>query len=314
MALGCRPVLIVDATPILVWYLSIADYAPRMTPAGVPCGGIVGTLLTLRRLCEQWSPHRIVLVYDAWGSTRRHRLFPGYKTARREKEADDPVRQWVRQQTREQANALTESTLLAPLGVQSVIAHGHEADDVVAYLARQVKDRPCVVVGEDKDLLQLVDENIVVYRPRKTDTVDLRSFRDVTSRFTPYDHLLSLAVAGDASDGIPGVRGVGAVTVDSVFAHKSFPTAEALRAYCAQSDVPRVRSIAASWETVERNLELIDLSRDTFTDEESARLGAVLTQPVSHQEIASYHAARPFLTSEVRSASSVLLPLRCLGR
>lgn len=317
MALGRRPVLLVDATPVLVWYLSIAEYMPRMTTSGLACGGITGTLLTLRKMCERWNPQRIVLVYDAWGSTRRHRLLPAYKAARREREVDDTQRQWIREQTRAQAAYICESDLMRVAGVQTMCVDGHEADDVIALLARHVTDEPCVVVAEDKDLLQLVGPNVSVYRPRRTDTVDLATFYDVTSRMTPFDHLLSLSVLGDRSDGIPGVPGVGDVTVNDLFTHRSYPTAEALRAYCAQytgQNEKRVREIAHGWSVVERNLDLIDLGRDVFTPEETARAIACLTAPIQHREVATHSAASPFLQQEARSMSSVLVPLSCLAR
>jgi DNA polymerase I len=108
---------------------------------------------------------------------------------------------------------------LPAVGIAVGLAPGFEADDVMGTLAVQTKDfgSTAIIVSTDRDLLQLVQENIEVYVPGK---VPLR-IQDGASVFDrmgvhPTGITTFKALAGDASDNIPGVRGIGSRTASSL--------------------------------------------------------------------------------------------------
>jgi len=92
---------------------------------------------------------------------------------------------------------------------------GYEADDILATIARQASDsniEVCIVTG-DKDILQIVDDRIKVYNTHKDDLIyDEKAVRERFSGLGPENIIDIIALAGDATDNIPGVRGIGEKT------------------------------------------------------------------------------------------------------
>ena len=92
-----------------------------------------------------------------------------------------------------------------------------EADDAIAYLAKKVADKKSVIVSTDRDYLQLIDENISVFRPVKTkenptgELIDLEWMHN-KENIHPPNYALLKAIVGDKSDNIAGVKGVGEKT------------------------------------------------------------------------------------------------------
>jgi len=92
-----------------------------------------------------------------------------------------------------------------------------EADDAIAYLARKVIKEKSIIVTTDKDYLQLINENISVFRPVKTkenpqgELIDLE-WMYKKENIHPYNYALLKAIVGDKSDNITGVKGVGEKT------------------------------------------------------------------------------------------------------
>ena len=93
-----------------------------------------------------------------------------------------------------------------------------EADDAIAYMAKKVIDKKSIIVTTDRDYLQLVDENISVFRPVKTkenptgEMIDL-DWMHQKENIHPPNYALLKAIVGDKSDNITGVKGVGEKTV-----------------------------------------------------------------------------------------------------
>lgn len=197
---------LVDASP----YVFRAYFAiPGLEDAeGNPAGAVYGFGDFLLRLVEEESPTHLAVAFDASLTTSfRNDFYPAYKAHR-----EPPPPELERQlgACREVAEALGASTFADAR---------YEADDLIAALCARADG--AVVVSGDKDLAQLV-----------TDRVELYDFargvryapRDVEERFgVPPDRIADLlALAGDAVDNIPGVRGVGpktAVALLRAFGH-----------------------------------------------------------------------------------------------
>ena len=172
------------------------------TADGKPTGATYGFTMTLRRILEQESPDLVAVALDAKGKTFRHTRFAAYK-ATREKAPVEMVDQlpWIRE-------------TIEAHGVPLFELAGYEADDVIGTLARQGEKAgyEVFIVTGDKDFMQLVSERVKLYNVfKKDEDVVLQGLNAVREKFgtTPDRVVDVLAVMGDSSDNVPGVKGVG---------------------------------------------------------------------------------------------------------
>jgi len=178
------------------------------TSSGEPTAGVYGFASVLLRLLEQEQPEYLAVVFDT-GKTFRDEMYPEYK-ATREKMPDDLRVQFDR------IFQLVDAFHLPRLGVE-----GFEADDVLGSVAQDaVKQGFGVkILTGDRDLLQLVDERIIINLPGKrlADSRDYRAADVVEYMGVRPDQIVDFkALAGDSSDNIPGVPGVGKKTAISL--------------------------------------------------------------------------------------------------
>ena len=203
------------------------------TPAGDPVNALRGTLDMLARLVAQLHPTRVVACWDEdWRPEWRVRLLPSYKAHRLADPDHDDRREQVPERLGPQVPLIREALQL--IGVAVVGAEAHEADDVIATLARR-SGIPTDIVTGDRDLFQLVDDETqirVIYTARGLSQLDIVTAAVVAERYgiAPEQYADFAVMRGDPSDGLPGVRGVGAKTA-----------AELLRGY---RDLPGVRAAA----------------------------------------------------------------------
>jgi DNA polymerase-1 len=181
---------------------------------GVHIGGLGGFLRSLGALIKLNQPTSVYVVFDGMGSSlNRKNLLPEYKSNRNitritnwdifdslEEENDAKV---------DQISRLIHYLRCLPVNIISL--DKAEADDVIAYLATHYHNlgkSKVVIVSSDKDFIQLVNENITVYRPTEKefytpDTVK-EKFGILSSNFIIYKTLL-----GDKSDQVQGIKGLG---------------------------------------------------------------------------------------------------------
>ena len=173
-----------------------------------PTGALHGWIKALLDLRESEQPDRCVVFFDLGGSDRHLAVLPDYK-AQRDDTPEDIVRQ------------LPEiKRLTAMLGFQVIERRGVEADDLIATAVRRLRDAgdECVIVSADKDFGQCVGPGVLQLAPPPTANPALGWRRldaaGVTEKFgVPPGRIADyLALVGDASDNIPGLRGVGPKT------------------------------------------------------------------------------------------------------
>ncbi len=194
---GKREILIVDGSSVL--YRAF-HAIPRLTSSsGLPTNAVYGFAQTLRKILKDRKPRFIAVAFDVKGGTFRHEIYEDYK-AERPPMPDDLSLQipYIKR-------------LLHAYGIAVIEKEGYEADDVIATLAKKLKGFRFLVVTGDKDMYQLVDEHTVIL-----DYVKNKEYgeREVADRFgVPPGAIADLiALAGDPSDNIPGVPGVGLKT------------------------------------------------------------------------------------------------------
>ncbi|MDY0212066.1 MAG: DNA polymerase I [Desulfuromonadaceae bacterium] len=190
---------IVDASS----YIYRAYFAIRhlSTSRGQACNAVFGFTKMLLKVVRECNPDEFIVVYDAKGPNFRHELYPEYK-ANRAKMPDDLV---------EQIPLIKQ--VVAGFGFASLETPGYEADDIIATIVRhyRAKDLPVTIVSGDKDLLQLVSEKVIMLDTMKDKVFDLAA---VAERFGGGPELVVevQSLAGDSSDNVPGVPGIGEKT------------------------------------------------------------------------------------------------------
>ncbi len=184
---------------------------------GEATNAIYGFTKMLLTLLREEQPDRVAVIFDAKGPTFRKKLYPDYK-ANRSAMPEDLVPQIP----------LIKDVVRA-FNLPAVELSGYEADDIIATLAKRYAEQglDVTVVTGDKDLMQIVGERV-----RLLDTMKKKvSGRDeVIERFgVPPEQVLEiLGLAGDSSDNIPGVPGIGEKTASSLI--QEFGTIENLLA------------------------------------------------------------------------------------
>ena len=188
-------------------YLYRAFYAlpPLKSPKGEPTGAIYGFLRMLSSLMKDLSPEYIAVVFDLPGKTFRHEKYHGYKANR--KETPDELKS--------QIPKIKE--LIKLWGIKIIEIPGYEADDIIATLAKKGKNEgfEVIVVTPDKDMMQLVEENIKILNPVNGEIFDREKVKEKYGIY-PEQFVDYLAMVGDTVDNIIGVKGVGPKTASKL--------------------------------------------------------------------------------------------------
>ena len=172
---------------------------------GLPTNAIYGFTAMLRKLIKDEAPAFLAVAFDPPGPVFRHEQYAEYK-ANRPPMPEDLKLQFP------YARRVCEV-----LGVAVLELEGFEADDVIATFTERARDAgyEVVVVASDKDLLQLVGEDVTVFDPVKNVRLDPQGVLDAFG--VPPEHVIDvLALMGDSVDNIPGVPGVGRKTALAV--------------------------------------------------------------------------------------------------
>ncbi|NBF40377.1 MAG: DNA polymerase I, partial [Spirochaetes bacterium] len=176
---------------------------PLRNPQGRNSSAIFGFFRSLYRLLDLREPRHFAVVLDSMTPTFRHEQYEEYKANREE----------TPEELHQQIGIIEE--MLSALGVPALRVNGYEADDIMATLAEQCRaeGRTCYLISGDKDLLQLVGEHVTVLKPENNDFTELDRER-VHEEWSIYPEQVGdyLALVGDSSDNVPGVKGIGAKT------------------------------------------------------------------------------------------------------
>jgi len=194
-----------------------------VNPDGIHVGGLGGFFRSLGALIRQIDPTSVYVVFDGAGSSNnRKNLLPEYKSGRNlqritnwdvfdshEDEDDSKIDQIVR-----------IIQYLKTLPVKTVSIDKVEADDIIAYLSKtlpqQDKDK-VFIVSSDKDFIQLIDKNVIVYRPIEKEFYTEETVKEKYN-MSPSNFIIYKTLMGDNSDKVKGVKGLGEKKL-----HKLFP-------------------------------------------------------------------------------------------
>lgn len=190
------PLVLVDGSSYL--FRAFHGMPPLTNSKGMDTGAIYGVVNMLRSLVKDYKPTHMVVVFDAKGKTFRDDIYPEYKANR------PPMPNELRSQI-EPLHKIVEA-----MGFSMVVEPGVEADDVIGTLAKQASQAgiPCIISTGDKDMAQLVDENVTLINTMTRTKMDVDG---VVEKFgVPAELIIDyLGLKGDKVDNIPGVPGVG---------------------------------------------------------------------------------------------------------
>jgi len=181
-------------------YVFRAFYAiPSLTNSkGFPTNAIYGFATMLIRIIKEWKPDYIAVAFDVKGPTFRHEAYELYKATRRAMpETLIPQIPYIKDMIRGFSIPVLEKP-------------GIEADDVIGTLARRYSEQgmKVVIVSGDKDMMQLVGENIIIIDTMKDKVYDATAVREKFG-VPPEKVVEIMGLTGDASDNIPGAPGIG---------------------------------------------------------------------------------------------------------
>ena len=259
---------------------------------GLPTGAVSGYCNMLWKLLEDMksdAPTHLAVIWDAGSQTFRNDIYAAYK-AHRPPAPEDLVPQFplVRDATR-------------AFGVACVEMAGYEADDLIATYARLAREAGarCTIVSSDKDLMQLVvDGEVELYDTMKYKRI---ASPEVLEKFgvTPDKVVQVQALAGDSTDNVPGVRGIGIKTAAELIG--TYGDIETLISRAGEIKQPKRR------ETIIENAENARISLRLVTLDQNVPIKETLDEFAVHepnpQELIAYLKAMEFGTITRRVAS-----------
>ena len=185
-----------------------------VNPSGIHIGGLGGFFRSLGAEIRRTQPDQVYVVFDGPGSTtNRKNIISEYKSGRE----DQRVTNWeVFDSLDDEHDSKIDQIrrvihYLKTIPVKTVILDKVEADDIIAYLCDKLPNHPddkIFIVSSDKDFLQLVNKNVIVYRPMEKKYYTEEVFR-AKYKMSPQNFILHKTLLGDASDKIKGVKGLG---------------------------------------------------------------------------------------------------------
>ena len=217
-----KKLLLIDAYAMIFRAYYAFIRAPRMNSKGENTSAIFGFCVTLEDLIRKINPTHLGVAFDPAGGTFRHKAYEQYKAQRPETPED--IRKAVP----------VIKQILEAMNIPVLEVPGFEADDVIGTLSKQGEQVGFEVymATPDKDYAQLVTDHVFMYRPRHTGGFELMSPKEVCEKYglqAQAQVIDLLGLMGDASDNIPGCKGVGEKTavallqqfgsIDNMLAH-----------------------------------------------------------------------------------------------
>lgn len=197
-----KKIVLVDGNNLLFrsYYATLYTGNIMRNKDGFPTNGVYGFVNMINKIVNDEKPEYMMVAFDI-GKTFRHEKYERYKDGRKETPDDLKVQFPIAKK------------ILAAMGIKYLECAGYEADDIIGTVSMWCEKDPeyeALIVSSDKDLLQLISDETMVKLLKTKDYImmDRKTFNE-TYGFEPI-HMIDLkALMGDASDNIPGVRGIG---------------------------------------------------------------------------------------------------------
>lgn len=259
-------VLIIDA--LNMYFRAYIVDPSRSTAGGQPIGGVKGFLKILQKLMRETKPNQVVICWDGpGGSQKRKSIVKEYKEGRKPIRLNRDIRNLSEEEEIE--NKIWQQTrlfeYLNTVPIIQLMLDGVEADDIISHVAQhqEYKGWEKVIVSSDKDFYQLCDNETVVFRPIQK---EVKNKPSIIKEFGihPVNFALARAIAGDKSDNLPGVEGVGLPTVAKrlpFLANDKSYTLNDIYDHCSNTDsgIKAYENITKQFDKVKLNYKMMQL-------------------------------------------------------
>ncbi len=248
-----RHVFLIDGSGFL--FRAFHALPPMTRPDGTPVNAVYGFTSMIMKLVDETDADHIAVIFDAGRRTFRNDIYPDYK-ANRPPPPDELIPQF---------DLVREATRAA--NIACVDMAGYEADDLIATYARLAVEAGAkvTIVSSDKDLMQLVGERVRMKDPMKNRDIGPA---EVEERFgVGPDKVIDVqALAGDSTDNVPGVAGIGVKTAALLI--NEYGDLEAVLARAEEIKQPKRRqSLIDHADAARMSLDLVRLKDDVPVDE-----------------------------------------------
>jgi DNA polymerase I len=243
---------------------------PSLSTDGMPIGGLRGCIQSLQKVIRESKPDKIVICWDGpGGSQKRKSLAKDYKAGRKPIRLNRAVRSLTEEQ--EVDNKIWQQARLVEyynqIPVIQFMFDGIEADDIIAYVVKhkQLEDCEKIILSSDKDFFQLLDDKTVLYRPIQKEVLNKK---DIVDKFDihPANFAMARAMAGDKSDNLEGIPGLGLKTISKRFPflkEEKAATFPDVISHCAEqlkeSKIKAFQNVLDSEDTLRHNYRMMQL-------------------------------------------------------
>ena len=250
-------------------------------------GGIYHFINILRRFLEEHDHDKVVVFWDSNSSIRKS-IYPQYKANRRQDMNEDKYQSYLNQLSR-------VKEYLEEIFVRQVEMINNEADDLIAYYCKVATNEEIIIFSADKDLTQLITENISIYSPiskqyfKNGDNIIINKVE-----IPHYNVLLCKIFTGDKSDNIDGIEGLGEKTLIKYFPQVQEKPCTIEELLDIARNIPqkkpiktlsniltgKTKSTILGEEFYNTNKQIVDLSNPLITDDGKTLVEQIYTDTI----------------------------------
>lgn len=209
-----KRVMIIDSLNLFIRNYVVS---PIMSTNGQPMGGVIGYMRSLQKHIREVKPDEVIIVWDGPGGSRKKKtLISGYKEGRSPIRLNRNVK--VLTDNEEMENKVWQQLRLTEylnnFPIMQIMEPDIEADDLISFVCQhhKYKDWNKIIISSDKDFIQLCSSDTILIRPTQN---EILTWKKVVEEYGihPNNFAMSRAMAGDKSDNIAGLPGVGLKSV-----------------------------------------------------------------------------------------------------
>jgi DNA polymerase-1 len=247
-----KKIYLIDGSGII--YRSFYALPDLKTSTGITTNAIYGFTSTLLKILKEHKPEYIAVFFDMAFPTFRHKTFEKYKEKRKP----------MPDELSGQISKIKE--IINCFGIKYIEIEGYEADDLIASFVEKFKKEVCkiFIIGSDKDIFQLIDENVFILNPVNYELID-KEWVVKKYGFPPEKIVDFIALAGDPTDNIPGIPGIGEKT--AILLLSKFNSLEDIYNNIEKIESEKLREkILKNKEIALLSKNLAKLNRDAFDE------------------------------------------------
>ena len=258
---------------------------PMISSNGNPIGGAVGFVNSVKKLMRETKPDQVIICWDgSGGSQKRRTVVKEYKQGRKPLRKNYKIEGMSEQSEKEnmvwQQRILME--MLNEMPIMQLVLDRVEADDIIAMITQSPKYKGWqkVIISSDKDFLQLLDGETVLYRPIQKKAWTKKTVIDEYG-IAPENFVIARAIAGDKSDNLAGIKGAGLKTISKRLAflcEDKMHTLDKVYDHCAKTDsnLKFYERVVEGWDTVELNYKVMNLTPPSISVQGRQKINYIL--------------------------------------